>query len=143
MALPLLPLPGVNRKTRDMIDRTAAFADSVLTLAKKISDADAPRKMRGQLIDAATSVAANYRAACRARTRAEFIAKIGIVREEADESQCWLEMLLRNGYVTKEDAAPLIREAGEITAIANASFRTAKGRNRKPDSDPPNSSIPE
>jgi four helix bundle protein len=82
-----------------------------------------------QLIDAATSVAANYRAACRARSRAEFIAKIGLVREEADEAHGWLCMLVNIGAV-KESAAPHIKEANELTAIFSASYLTARRRGK-------------
>jgi len=79
-----------------------------------------------QLIRSVTSVGANYRAACRARSRADFIAKITIAEEEADESQYWLELLRESGLISEERFGPLYKEADELTAILVASGRTAK-----------------
>jgi four helix bundle protein len=79
----------------------------------------------------ATSVGANYRAACRARSNAEFIAKLGIVEEEADESGYWLEMIVDSGLMKIDRVKELIDEAGELTAIIVASIRTARGGSRK------------
>ena len=79
-----------------------------------------------QLVRSATSAAANYRAACRAKSSAHFISKLGDVEEEADESGFWLEMLVDSGKLKGVDAAPLIREASELTAIAVASINTAR-----------------
>jgi four helix bundle protein len=73
-------------------------------------------------------VAANYRAACRARSRAEFIAKIGIVLEEVDESVLWLEMLIDLGILKKGRLDQLLSEARQLTAIFTASRQTAKGK---------------
>ena len=84
------------------------------------------RRLGGQLIDAATSVAANYRAACRARSRAEFIAKLGTVLEESDESLFWLELMVDANLVTKPRAERLLKEADELTAIFTTSVKTAK-----------------
>ena len=133
-------LTGVNPRAKRLIERTAAFADSVLDLVEQLVDCDGSRRIKQQLIDSATSVASNYRAVCRARSRAEFIAKIGLVREEADESVGWLETLIRKKYVDKKLADPILKEANEITAIMNASYQTAKRRKKPP---PPESSIPE
>jgi len=80
-----------------------------------------------QLLRCATSVAANYRAACRARTKAEFVAKMGVVVEEADETILWLELLAESGIVRTEKTESLLSEAHELTAIFTASRRTAKG----------------
>ena len=77
---------------------------------------------------AGTSVAANYRAACRARSRAEFIAKIGTVIEESDETVFWLELLREGGIVTKDHTESLLAEANELLAIFAASSKTAKIR---------------
>jgi len=129
----------VNEKAEQLIARTAAFARSVLDLADTVQQSDGAQAIKRQLIDSATSVAANYRAACRARSRAEFVSKMGLVREEADESVGWLEMLIRQKYVRKELADPVLKEANELTAITSASYKTAK-RGRKP---PPKSSLPE
>jgi four helix bundle protein len=71
-------------------------------------------------------VAANYRAACRARSKADFINKLGIVEEEADETLFWLEMLIENGKVKKDEVLGLYKEIDEIVAIFSASHKTAK-----------------
>jgi four helix bundle protein len=82
--------------------------------------------MGNQLLRCATSVAANYRATGRSRSRAEFISKMGTVVEEADESVFWLEMLVDSEIARKEKADPLLREGNELLAIFAASQRTAK-----------------
>jgi four helix bundle protein len=79
-----------------------------------------------QLLRSATSVGANYRAACRARSAAEFLAKMGIVEEEADESVHWLELLGEGQVVSADRLADLLREANEIVAMVVASIRTAR-----------------
>ncbi|HKA37086.1 MAG TPA: four helix bundle protein [Thermoanaerobaculia bacterium] len=81
-----------------------------------------------QLLRSATSVAANYRAAGRSRSKAEFVAKIGVVVEEADESLLWLELLRDAAIVNQEKMAPLLREAAELVAIFSASRQTATRR---------------
>jgi four helix bundle protein len=81
-----------------------------------------------QLLRSSTSVAANYRAACRARTKAEFIAKVGIVLEEADEAVLWLELLTESGIISADKTESLLAEARELTAIFTASRRTARER---------------
>lgn len=81
-----------------------------------------------QLLRSGTSVAANYRAACRARSRSEFIARIGIVAEEADESVLWIELLVDAEITKKELLSALLAEAKELTAIFTASRETAKRR---------------
>jgi four helix bundle protein len=80
-----------------------------------------------QLLRSATSVGANYRAACRGRSKAEFIAKLGIVEEECDESLYWLELLGEGGLMKQERLAALIQEANEILAMVVPSIRTARG----------------
>ncbi len=79
-----------------------------------------------QLLRSATSVAANYRAACRARSTAEFIAKLGIVEEEADESQDWIEMIADAGLVKRALVEDLVQEASELTAMTVSSIKTAR-----------------
>jgi four helix bundle protein len=79
-----------------------------------------------QLLRSGTSVAANYRAACRARSKPEFIAKIGIVLEEVDESVLWIEMLVDAQILKKERLEHLLNEARQLTAIFTASRQTAK-----------------
>lgn len=79
-----------------------------------------------QLLRSATSVGANYRVACKARSAAEFVAKIGIEEEEADESAYWIELLVDSENIARSKIAPLHQEAIELTAIAAASRKTAK-----------------
>jgi four helix bundle protein len=79
-----------------------------------------------QILRSATSVAANYRAACRARSKADFISKIAIVEEEADESLFWLELIAESGLMNTERLKDLTKEADELTAIFTATGKTAK-----------------
>jgi len=81
-----------------------------------------------QLFRAGASVAANYRAACRARSRKELVAKMGIVEEEADESLFWLEFLVKSGRLAEAKLRPLMAEGSEIVAIAVSSKRTARAK---------------
>jgi four helix bundle protein len=85
------------------------------------------RTIAKQIIRSGTSVAANYRAACRARSRAEFISKIGVVEEEADETCFWLELIIDSGVLAEERIRPLLSEAGEMVAIMAASRKSAIG----------------
>jgi four helix bundle protein len=84
----------------------------------------------GQLVRSSTSVAANYRAACRGRSHAEFIAKIGVVEEEADESVFWIELSAEAGLTKPQRVSDLASEGREILAIVTASRKTAKRRQR-------------
>jgi four helix bundle protein len=112
--------------SKELKDRTKRFAVAVIALCRELPPTLDGRRLGGQLIDAATSVAANYRAACRARSRAEFIAKLGIVLEESDESLFWLELMVDANLVTKPRAERLLKEADELTAIFTTSLKTAK-----------------
>jgi four helix bundle protein len=76
----------------------------------------------------ATSIAANYRAVCQARSKAEFIAKIGVVVEEADETVFWLELITDLNLLSPEKTSELLKEANELLAIFSASIQTARGR---------------
>jgi len=75
-----------------------------------------------------TSIGANYRAVCRAKSKADFISKFGTVLEEADESAFWIELLLDAGKTNTEEAGPLLREAGELVAISISSINTARAK---------------
>ena len=114
----------------DLKARTKEFALRVMKLVDALPRTIQGRAIAHQIIRSATSVAANYRAACRSRSRAEFIAKIGVVEEEADESCFWLELIIDSGLLTKGRIRPLLREAGELVAIMAASRKSAIG-NRK------------
>lgn len=107
--------------------RTKAFALRVVNLADALpANKPSTRTIASQLVRAGSSVAANYRAAQRGRSKAEFIAKIGICLEEADETQFWLELLADSGLVKSGLLAPLTQEAGELTAIFYSIVRTAR-----------------
>ncbi len=82
--------------------------------------------MGKQLLRCGTSVAANYRAVCRARSKAEFIARVGVVAEEADESILWLELLQDTETLSGKQLADILKEARELTAIFSASHKTAR-----------------
>jgi four helix bundle protein len=84
----------------------------------------------GQLLRAGTSVGANYRAACRAKSTPDFISKMGTVEEEADESLYWMELLVESGIMTEERLADLMKENDEIIAIVVSSINTARGGKR-------------
>jgi len=109
-------------------DRTKAFASRIVRLFRHLPKTDEARIIGKQLLRCGTSVAANYRAVCRARSRAEFLAKIGVVVEEADETVFWLEFLIETGLVTAKRLQPLLDEANEILAIVAASQKTARAR---------------
>jgi four helix bundle protein len=110
----------------DLKIRTKEFALRVLRFANSVQRGRTEDILTKQLVRAATSVGANYRSACRARSRADFISKITVVEEEADETQYWLELLLDQGPVNKNEIMVLLEEAKELTAIFTASGKTAK-----------------
>ena len=118
---------------KDLKDRTKRFALNVIFLVRELPSTLDAKRLGGQLLDAGTSVAGNYRAACRARSRAEFIAKLGVVLEEADESLFWLELMVDAKLVPLQRADRLLIEADQLTAIFTASVRTAKGMRKPPD----------
>jgi four helix bundle protein len=111
---------------RDLKDRTKAFALAIVRLVDDLPKSRAPDVIGRQLLRAATSVAANYRSARRARSRKEFLAKMGIVEEESDESSFWLELLLEAGIATSAKVAALRDEAKQLVAITIASIHTAR-----------------
>ena len=107
--------------------RTRLFALRILKLADALPPTIEGRAIKGQLVRAGTSVGANYRAACRGRSRAEFIAKIGVVEEEADESAFWLELIIEGAFLKSNRVKPLLEEANELTKIM-ASSRISASR---------------
>lgn len=107
-------------------DRTKRFAIRIVMMCRALPKTDEARIVGKQLLRSATSIAANYRAVCRARSRAEFIAKIGVVVEEADETVFWLELLGDTRIVQNTSSQQILREANELLAIFAASQRTAK-----------------
>jgi four helix bundle protein len=113
--------------SRDLRARTKQFALRILRLYRALPARDEARILGKQVLRSGTSIGANYRAACRARSKAEFIAKLGIVLEEADETVFWLELLVEGGIVRRERLDALLTEAQELTAIFVTSLCTAKG----------------
>jgi len=113
-----------------LLTRTKAFALRVVRLVDRLPSGRSSDVIGKQLLRCATSVGANYRAACRARSSAEFCAKLGIVEEEADESVYWLELLVESGQVRGDLLQNLLQEANEIVAMVVSSIRTARNRTR-------------
>lgn len=106
--------------------RTKKFGLDVIKLIDSLPSTQTGRVIGNQLLRSSLSVGTNYRAACRGRSKADFISKIGITIEEADESQHWLEMLTDAGLVAQEKIQPLAKEANELIAILTASAKTAR-----------------
>ena len=106
--------------------RTKQFGLRVIRLVQALPRSQPADVIGIQLLRSATSVGANYRAACRARSLAEFAAKISIAIEEADESGYWMELLVESGLMQSEPLTSLIQEADELTAILTASVITAR-----------------
>lgn len=113
-------------KPEELKLRTKKFALRVIKLYRSLPKGKDAEVLGYQLLRAGTSVGANYRAACRARSQADFISKITIVEEEADESAYWIELLVESELVKKELLVELLKEANELTAIFTASGHTAK-----------------
>ena len=111
--------------------RTKALALRVIRLCQSVVDEHGrnptAQTIARQLLRAGTSVGANYRAACRARSEAEFVAKMGIVEEEADETGYWMELLIEAGLMKRELAAELMDEADQIVAMTVASIKSTRG----------------
>jgi four helix bundle protein len=110
---------------RELLERTKQFALRIFTLVGALPQTIQGRAVASQLIRSGTSVAANYRAACRARSKPEFVAKLGVVEEEADESAFWLELIIETHLLTAAKVRPLLTEAGEIVAMMASSKKTA------------------
>src|ERR1035438_4679255 len=104
--------------------RTKTFALRVIKLYQALPKKGECQIIGKQLIRSCTSVAANYRAACRARSNAEFVSKMGIVVEEADETVFWIELLIEGNLMTKEKTENLLREANEILSIVSSASKS-------------------
>jgi four helix bundle protein len=115
--------------SEEMKARTKQFAKQIIKLCRLLPKNREGHLIGDQLFRAGTSVAANYRAACRARSRAEFIAKLGIVEEEADESLFWLELIQELKLCQDKLVSSLMKEGNEILSIVVSSINTAR-RNR-------------
>src|SRR3954469_25882957 len=113
-------------RPEELRDRTKAFALRVIRLFRSLPYRTDTQVLGKQLLRCGTSVAANYRAVCRARSKAEFIARIGVVAEEADESVLWLELLNETDILRHERLEEILKEAKELVAIFSTSLKTAK-----------------
>lgn len=112
--------------SNDLKQRTKRFALRVINLVNALADGRSADVMGRQLLRSATSVGANYRAACRAKSTADFISKMGTVEEEADECMYWMELLSEAGLMQAEKLQPLMAEANELVAITVSSIKTAR-----------------
>src|SRR5438445_13044517 len=101
----------------DLKKRTKQFALRILKLVAALPNTVAGRVIGNQLVRAGTAVPANYRAACRGRSKGEFIAKLGTVEEEADESAFWMELIIEGGLLKQKAVESLLTEADELTKI--------------------------
>jgi four helix bundle protein len=119
------------QSSNNLQKRTKAFALRVIRLVERLPNSKTADVLGRQLLRSGTSVGANYRSACRARSPAEFCSKMGIVEEEADESGYWMELLADSGAVKAHLLHDLLNESGEIVAMAVASIRTTRSRNRR------------
>lgn len=112
-----------------MLQRTKQFAIRATRLATSVQGDIAGQVFARQLIRSATSVGANYRAACRARSSAEWIAKLGVVEEEADESGYWMELIVETGLLSRQSVHDLLDESRQLTAMMAASKKTSRRNN--------------
>lgn len=125
-------LKWMTRETRrvygSLYNRTYRLGLDVIFLVKELPEGRAENVIANQLLRSGTSVGANYRAAKRARSKAEWLAKLGIVEEEADETVHWLSVLRDTKLMEPGRVQPLIQEASEILAMVVASIRTSRGK---------------
>lgn len=117
---------GTLDKAEAMRERTKQFAIRIVTVVRSLPSSREGNVVGNQLLRCGTAVAANYRAVCRSRSKAEFVSKMNIVVEEADETVFWVELIGDTAIVKKERLSQLVQEANEILAICAASLRTAK-----------------
>jgi four helix bundle protein len=113
-------------KGQELVERVGAFAIRTCRFVKALPGTEPERAIAAQLVRAATSTGANYRAARCARSGREFVARIGVALEEADESVYWLEVLARASPVHRPEAEAILQEARELRAIFATSMKTAK-----------------
>jgi four helix bundle protein len=116
----------MNETTEQLRQRTKALAVRIVRLYRSLPESRDAQIMGTQLLRCGTSVGANYRAVCRARSKADFVSKIGIVLEEADETVFWLELLIETGIMPEPRVKELLQEARELTAIFTATQRTSR-----------------
>jgi len=115
----------------DLKARTKIFALNIIKLVKSMPEDRIGRVLGNQILRSGTSVAANYRSACKARSKADFISKITVVEEEADETTLWLELIMESDTLNNDLTTSLHKESNELTAIFTSSGKTAKENNLK------------
>lgn len=115
---------------QELQKRTKDFGLRAIRLIDSLPRSNSASIIGRQLLRSATSVGANYRSACRGRSKAEFIAKLGIALEEADEAHYWLELLIESKLVSQQTANPLLSEANQLVAILTASTKTARSNQK-------------
>jgi len=113
-------------QARQLQDRTKKFAVRIIEAFTRLPKNEAARTLGRQFLRSGTSIAANYRAACRARSGADFISKIAIVTEETDETLFWFELLVESKLISAKLVEPLMAECAELLKIFSASLATAK-----------------
>src|SRR6266576_2406910 len=119
-----------NMTSEELKNRTKAFALRVMNIMEALPNSIKGRAIANQIVRSGMSVAANYRAACRARSRAEFVSRIGVVEEEADETALWLELIIEDKILPDKKVMPLHKEANELVAIMAASYKSARSLNK-------------
>jgi four helix bundle protein len=112
-------------------ERTKRFALEIIKLVEKLPKGKTSDILGRQLLAAGTSAGANYRAACRARSSPDFISKMGIVEEEADESIYWMELLIDCGLIRKDEMSDLLNDANQILAMTVSSIKTARRKKQQ------------
>jgi four helix bundle protein len=110
----------------EMKHRTKQYALRIIKLVEKLPKTRTSEVIGRQLLRSGTSVGANYRSACRAKSRADFISKMGTVEEETDESIYWMELLAETGLINLDEISDLLDEGNQIVAITISSIRTTK-----------------
>src|SRR5688572_10816244 len=110
--------------------RTKQFALRCMKLADSLPNSPSARTIANQLARCGTSVGANYRSACRGRSKAEFLSKLGVVEEEADESEFWMELAVEGGFKSPNSVAALHDEADQLVRIIAASIKTGRSTGR-------------
>lgn len=121
---------GALAKAEAMQGRTKQFALRILRLFQALPKTDEAKIIGRQMLRSATSVGANYRAVCRARSRREFISRMNVVVEEADETVFWLEIVVEGEVLASTRLKALMSEGNELLRIFSASLRTARGRHK-------------
>jgi four helix bundle protein len=116
--------------TQEFKNRTFEFGIRVISAVEALPKTETARILGRQLLRAGTSVGANYRAAARARSQADFISKLGVVEEECDESAYWMEVIIARKLLTRAQLKKIVAEANELLAITVASIKTARRGHR-------------